>query len=218
MAKVVLIHSDKAIRAALEALTQARHEVLVARDLKAGIKQIAASRPDLIVVGHDAKKQEGIRLLRHLRDNVSKTPVIVVVTRGLGVIQPMAMKLGARGFIEYPVDPARYQQAIDAALQASEEAKAGPPPITDEELNSNLSMLETDLNRRMKCFAGRNQVYLYSKITGGVRPRPRISLRCGLRAEFGLDKHVYYEFIRDVCCKDPGQCKAVQLYRARESA
>lgn len=91
------------------------------------------------------------------------------------------------------------------------------PPITAEEMSTNISQLQTRLNREMKCFAGRNKVYLQSLI-GGSRPsRPRVALKCPLRGDIGLRKDVYYEFIRDICCGDPGRCEAARHFLATRS-
>lgn len=89
------------------------------------------------------------------------------------------------------------------------------PPVTDEELNANLSVLENQLNRVMKCVAGRNQVYLRSLLTGRGTTRPRIALKCHLRRDIGEEPEVYYEHIRDVCCCDPEQCRAYRQFKAR---
>lgn len=195
------------------------HTVLSIRDLVAGVKAIARERPDVVVVGQDLKKEEGTRLLKYLKDNEVKLPVVLIAMRGTRAHEPLAMKLGARGFIGAPLDEARMEAAISEALSAHQSAMAGPPPITDEEMRGNLTMMERQLNSRMKCFAGRNQVYIQSTILGGSTTRPRICLRCSLRAEYGLNKEVYYEFIRDVCCSDPMKCEAARKFQAeRESA
>lgn len=219
MAKLLVIHYNRAIRSNLEMLAGLRHEVEGAKNVVAGIKQIARDRPDVIVVGQDARKEEGVRLLRYLRDNVLKIPTVIVFSRGAGVFQPLLMKLGAKGFVEYPVDQERFDKAIAEAAEAHKVVLAAPPPITPEELRSNLSVLETRLNRMMKCVAGKNQVYIQSIILGGGTTKPRICLKCPLRAEYGLNREVYYEFIRDVCCRAPQRCEAVRLFNeARESA
>jgi len=217
VAHVLVIHHDSSIRDNLTGLVKVRHEAEPARDVVLGVKQMARRRPDVIVIGHDKEKQEGLRLLKFLRDNQVKIPVIVVYSRGCGEHQPTAMKLGARAYLEYPVDAARLDAAITSALAAKASANAGPPPLTAEEANANLSMLESQLNRKMKCFAGRNQVYLQSVI--GRVGRPRIALKCNLRANYGMSKDVYYEWIRDICCGDPTQCEAYRQFQAeRESA
>lgn len=220
MARVLLIHHDDIVLRSLASALQKQHEFAAINNLVKGVKSITKLNPDVIIVGHDRKKKEGARLLHFLRENTVRIPVIVVVSAGGGVAQPLLMKLGAKGLLEYPVSEHEINQAIESALKSRAAELEGPRPITQEELNSNLSVLESTLNRDMKCFAGKNQVYIQSTILGaGVRTRPRIALRCSLRAEFGLDRDVYYEYIRDICCGDPEQCEAVQRFKAgRESA
>lgn len=89
------------------------------------------------------------------------------------------------------------------------------PPIADEESNGNLSVLETSLNRDMKCVAGKNQVYIRSLLTGNGTTKPRIALKCHLRRDMGQSPEVFYEHIRDVCCGNPEQCEAYRAFKAR---
>lgn len=220
MSRVLVIHHDNKVRAKLETMLRGRqHMVSGNQDLVAGVKDIVRNKPEVVVVGQDTKKEEGTRLLKYLKTNEVKIPVVVVAMRGTGSHQPIAMKLGAKAFLEFPVDEARLNEAVSAALKAHEAAMSGPPPISEEEMRSNLSMLEKQLNSRMKCFAGRNQVYIQSMILGGATSRPRICLKCSLRAEYGMSREVYYEFIRDVCCGETTRCEAVRKFKAeRESA
>lgn len=89
------------------------------------------------------------------------------------------------------------------------------PPLTPDELTSNLSLLERKLNREMKCTAGKNQVYIRSLLTGRSTTPPRIALKCPLRRDIHLPAEVFYEQIRDLCCCDPNLCEAWQHFKAR---
>ena len=89
------------------------------------------------------------------------------------------------------------------------------PPLTPEEMTGNLSLLERQLNRHMKCAAGKNQVYIRSLLTGQSTTRPRIALKCPLRRDIKLPQEVCYEHIRDVCCCDPEQCEAWLAFKER---
>lgn len=94
-------------------------------------------------------------------------------------------------------------------------SEAAGPPLTTEELTSNLSMLERKLNSEMKCTAGRNQVYIRSLVTGGATTRPRIALKCPLRRDINETPEVFHEHIRDVCCTDPSACPAWRAFKER---
>ncbi|MBK9118636.1 MAG: hypothetical protein IPM18_03395 [Phycisphaerales bacterium] len=89
------------------------------------------------------------------------------------------------------------------------------PPLTPIELTGNLSRLQEELHREMKCVAGKNQVYIRSLITGGGTTRPRIALKCHLRRDIGQSSEVFYEHIRTVCCSDPEKCEAYRNFRER---
>lgn len=104
--------------------------------------------------------------------------------------------------------------ALRRRRRASTEEAFGPP-ITPEELTSNLSDLERQLNRAMRCTAGRNQVYIRALLTGHATTRPRIALKCPLRRANNETPEVFYEYIRDVCCCDPGQCEAYRALQER---
>lgn len=118
---------------------------------------------------------------------------------------------------EHPVEESIMHRSISSSLQRCRDAQEAPP-ISPEELDSNLSELERNLNRDMVCFAGKNQVYIQSIILGGGRTsKPRIALKCRLRKQLCSPPDVYYEYIRDVCCGDPSACPAHHQFRAGQS-
>lgn len=215
--RVLIVHRDAGARDMLGAMVGRRHEVEYASDYTAGVKAFHARRPNLVIAGQDGRHGDAMLLLRHFHNNGVRVPVIMVAGRGAGVYQQAAMKLGAKAFLEFPVEERRLADAIEAALAGAARGEADVPPLTKEEARANLSELEKRLNERMKCFAGRNLVYLQSYIGSGAGSRPRICLKCPLRKEFGLEPNVYYEFIRDVCCHDPSQCEAIKRFEARRT-
>ena len=216
--KVVVIHRDKGVRHGLEAMCSVHHDPIAVADVKSGLKMILKVAPALAVVGLDARKKEALQLLRYMKSYGSVVPVIVVAGQGAGALQMQTMKAGAKGFLEYPIDQSRFDREIARVLQTKLDVTDTIPPITDEEQDANLSDMERTLNRKMKCHAGRNQVHLQSLIIGLTKTKPRISLKCSLRADFNMQPNVYYEYIRDVCCNDPSACPAVQQFEAKNSA
>ncbi len=215
---IVIVHSDKQTRSYLETICAVHHQVSSAGDIKSGIKLILQVKPAVVLVGLDSKKKEALQLMRYMKAYGSTIPVIVVVGRGAATLQMAAVKAGAKAFLELPVEQDRLDREVSKVLQAGVDLTDSLPPITDEEEQANLTELETRLNRRMKCPSGKNQVHLQSLIVGLRKTKPRISLKCPLRADFALRPNVYYEYIRDVCCNDPSACPAVQQFQARNSA
>jgi chemotaxis response regulator CheB len=219
VARVLLIHHDAPTLRRLTGSLKDRHEVVATGNLLKGIRHIAKDKPEVVVVGHDAARQEGIKLLTYLRDNQIKAAVVAVYSRNTKSSQPLLIRLGAKALVPAAADEAQLDEAIRKAMVLHAAQLAGPPPVTDEEQNSNLSLLERNLNRQMKCFAGANLVFIQSQLLGRATTKPRIMLRCPLRAEYGLNRDVYYEYIRDVCCGDPEMCEAYRQFNAdREAA
>lgn len=219
MARILIIHSDRSARRALESAASHYHSVHTVGDLAKGVHAINRIRPVLVIAGLDVRKQDALELLRAMKRSHVAIPTIVIGMAGAGIMQQAVMKLGAAAFLEYPVEPSELDQTISRVLQLDVEARGELPPIVEEEAAANLTELEQMLNRRMQCFAGKNQVYIQSVIVGQLRKtKPRISLKCSLRKEHGDPPNVYYEYIRDVCCGDPHACPAYQAFRAKHSA
>jgi hypothetical protein len=72
-------------------------------------------------------------------------------------------------------------------------------PLHPDELVGNLSKIERDINRAMKCPAGKNQVYIRYLLRPQGTTRPRIALKCPHKAAIGEDSVVFYEHIKDFC-------------------
>lgn len=218
MARVLLIHHDKTAREMIK-LVAVDHQIDIGKDVNAAMRALPVSPPDVILVSQDHQQEHAARLLRWMREHTYDTPVVAVLGRTGAAHKPAVMKLGAAGTLEYPLDRARVNAAIEAALASARQAASGPPPVTEEELSSNLSVLESKLNRQMRCVAGQNQVFIQSTLMGLSSTRPRICLRCPLRAEYGMPREVYFEYIRDVCCSDPSRCEAARRFSSsRETA
>jgi len=216
MAKIIVLHSETGPRSFIEGRAKRHHQVLCAKKLSEALKGIVKFQPDLILAQISAKKMIALDLLRHIKRNGTRVPVVVIGEASAALFQPAAMKLGASSFVEFPMEQETLDRAISKALQKD---KGEKPPVSAEELNSNISDLETTLNRKMQCFAGKNQVYIQSVILGGGRvSKPRIALKCPLRKKFGQTPDVYYEYIRDVCCGDPSACPAYQEFHRRHTA
>ena len=214
MARILIIHSERSVRRHLEAWAAVHHHAHPVSDVGTGLIAAAKRWPDVILAGFDAQRREALEVLRAMRHQKLHIPVIVIGTGGAGAFQAQLMSAGAGALLEYPFEPSALDQAISMLLQRVRDQYGQQPPISEEESAANLTELERDLNRKMVCVAGKNLVYLQSFILGdGQKSKPRIALKCPLRKEYGDPPNVYYEYIRDVCCKDPSVCAAYQKWR-----
>ena len=216
MARVLIIHPERSARRTLERHAGSHHQVSVTSDMRSGLKALAKFRPQVVVVGMNGKRRDALELLAHMQRNKLTTPTIVMAAPEAGMYQAAAMKLGAACFLEYPIERDAFEQAVAQVTTADFTSKGEQPPVTQEELEANLTELEAGMNRRMQCFAGKNLVYLQSFVLGGGRTsKPRIALKCPLRQQYGQPPNVYYEYVRDICCSNPSACTAHQQFKER---
>lgn len=219
MARILLVHRNRKARKFIEERGRVHHEVRTVDSLGKATRAIATARPQVILAEINGKSDDALDLLRYMKRNRIDLPVLLVGGARAGMLKHLALKLGAKGYIEYPMEQHVFDEAISGSLQDDRDAHGDIPPITDEEQRTNISELEKDLNRKMVCFAGRNQVYIQSLIEGvGRTSKPRVALKCPLRKQFGHPPDVYYEYIRDFCCGDPTACAAYQEFQARNTA
>ena len=99
-------------------LRDAGYDVLTATTLKAAHKVVEHGEADIIVLDVQLPDGYGPTLLERINREQPSLPVIVVT--GYGDIETAveAMKLGARDFIQKPVDMDRLKQAVDKAAES----------------------------------------------------------------------------------------------------
>jgi hypothetical protein len=174
-----------------------------------------SERPALIVAALDPRDQEAIILLRWMHRSRSTIPVAVIAKGPARGLEPKARSLGARFFVYDPDNAREMQWAMQEAVRSRPGPRSSEPPITSEESGPSLSQLVNHLNGTMKCFAGRQQVFLHSFLESGQKAEPRVCLHCFIRNGLRLPHYVYYEHIRDICCGTPAKCEAMKSYLAR---
>lgn len=198
-------------------LLAAGHEVVAVRSLSAARKSFKKHKPDVVLVKTGAKDHDAITLLENRQIFGIRVPIVVLVGAGASGDVAKVRRLGATSVLGWPTRCRHLLEAVVSAGKTPASAVAAAPPITDDERQANLTQLEQRLNHDMRCFAGKNQVYIRSVIVGnGVTTKPRVALRCPLRAQFRLPPVVYYECIRDRCCDNLEVCPALRFFRKRQ--
>jgi DNA-binding NarL/FixJ family response regulator len=217
MRSLVVIDRQRRTRRELCSLLATRYTVFGVRNIRGVSKLLRKRRPDLLLVNTAAQDGIAIAVLRWIQLFGIQIPTIVLAGRGAAREALLAQRLEASAVLNWPTPFARLLEAIESLGAAKPSPVASTPMITADEAQTNLTLLEQRLNREMKCFAGKNKVYIQSVIVGnGLTTKPRVSLKCPLRAEFGLTPNVYYEYIREHCCGCPEECPAVRIFRERQ--
>ena len=115
---VLLVEDDGVARSFMAPLLRdAGYEVLEAETLAAAHRVLDRSEADVIVLDVQLPDGYGPSLLDRIHREQPGLPVIVVTGYGDIVMAVEAMKLGARDFIQKPVDMNRMKQAVAAAAE-----------------------------------------------------------------------------------------------------
>jgi len=124
-AHILVVDDEPDIRDTVkDILEDEGYSVATAADGDSTRRQLAAQRPDLILLDIWMPGTDGITLLKQLKENM-ESPIPVVMISGHGTIETAveATKLGAVDFIEKPLSLARLLATVKSALRVS--AKAG---------------------------------------------------------------------------------------------
>jgi nitrogen regulation protein NR(I) len=88
-----------------------------------GLKLIARTAPDLVIMDVRMGGMNGLETLRRIRQTDSKLPVIIMTAYGTTQTAIEAMKLGAYDYLLKPFDVPKLKQLVAAALKASRDMK-----------------------------------------------------------------------------------------------
>ena len=118
MARILVVDDERNIRRMLRGLLEDEgYAVAVAGDLAAAKEAIAAHAPDLLLLDLLLPDGDGLSLLQALRAGGSAPEVIMMSGHGTIDAALRATRLGARDFIEKPIQAERLLVAIDNALR-----------------------------------------------------------------------------------------------------
>jgi len=123
MAKILVVDDAKVMREMVQAsLVTQNHEIITAED---GVEALAIARTmsvDLILSDINMPNMNGISLVSKLRllDEYKDIPIIMLTTEDSDFKKDKAKRMGANGWLQKPIDPARLIKAVNTML-----AKAG---------------------------------------------------------------------------------------------
>jgi len=96
------------------------HEVIWARDGRAGIDAALATRPDLILLDIQLPVMDGYEVARALRDNprIGATPIVALTSYAMTGDRERTLEAGCTGYLEKPIDPAAFAGQIERFLES----------------------------------------------------------------------------------------------------
>jgi two-component system KDP operon response regulator KdpE len=130
--RVLIIDDEPQIQRLLKvALSAAGFETLAAETAAAGLRAVAASAPDLVILDLGLPDRDGKDLLKDIRA-FSKTPVIVLSARDREAEKIEALDLGADDYVEKPFGAGELIARMRAALRhAASDAPRATKVVVD---------------------------------------------------------------------------------------
>lgn len=118
MHTILVVEDEPSIAAMLTmALQTGGYAVRVATDGEAALREVGASRPDVILLDVGLPLLDGIEVCRRLRAAGDWTPIIFVTARDDEVDRVVGIELGADDYVTKPFSPREVVARIGAVLR-----------------------------------------------------------------------------------------------------
>jgi len=115
--RILIVEDEENARKGYEALLQKWNcDVLGVGTGEDALAKFAEFRPNAILVDVELPGMNGLELLRHLDDEITRVPVIIITGRGSDERVVQAIEAGAFWYIEKPLKPPVLHALLDRAL------------------------------------------------------------------------------------------------------
>ncbi|MDP2400554.1 MAG: response regulator, partial [Actinomycetota bacterium] len=119
--RVLIVDDEKNMRWVLgQALEGEGFEVDQAADGKEALAAVAERTPDVMVLDHRMPAPDGMEVLRRIRANGHRFPIIMLTAHGNVAQAVEAMKAGASEYLTKPFDLDELKLAIEKAMRMSD--------------------------------------------------------------------------------------------------
>jgi len=104
------------------------YRVLTADDGVGGLEQVAACRPDLVVLDVMMPRLDGIGVVRQLKSDVTTSgiPVVLLSAKAQSTDVSGGLEAGADAYVTKPFDPVELLDRVAALLAAGSDPTAAP--------------------------------------------------------------------------------------------
>jgi two-component system alkaline phosphatase synthesis response regulator PhoP len=140
---VLVVEDDESISMGLEMnLSAEGYRVLVAADGEAGLALARGTDIDLLILDVMLPKLNGFELLRVLRSEHNRVPIVMLSARGAEMDKVMGLELGAEDYITKPFGLAELLARVKAVLRRDAIARSGGAAIKTGDLEVNAETRE----------------------------------------------------------------------------
>ena len=124
MAKILVVDDDKTLRERLKRLLDLDdHEIFIAENGMRGLEVFDKEGPEIVILDIKMPGMDGIEVLGKIKERSDVTEVIIVTGHGGVETAIEAMKGGAFGYIQKPIEYDELEIEIKKALEKQEMKK-----------------------------------------------------------------------------------------------
>src|SRR5437868_13758541 len=117
MAKIVIIDDEPAMVEVIVTLCREKgHQVFPFNAASRAIEQLDSIQPQIVITDIKMETMSGFDVLRHVRENLRQTAVILITAYGTAETAVEAMKMGATDYVLKPFKIDELQTRIQKAL------------------------------------------------------------------------------------------------------
>ena len=115
---ILAVDDDDRLRDLLKRyLTREGHDVTTAKDAASARKLMATMSFDLVILDVMMPGEDGLSLLKSVREKKSDTPVILLTARSLPAERIEGLKIGADDYLSKPFEPEELALRITSILK-----------------------------------------------------------------------------------------------------
>lgn len=141
--RILVVEDDESITLGLRMNLEAEgYDVVVAMDGEAGLAGARSPDVSLVVLDIMLPRVNGLEILRQLRGEGCKTPIILLSARGAELDKVMGLELGAEDYITKPFSLAELLARVKAQLRRDAIARPGNRVVSAGSLSINIEARE----------------------------------------------------------------------------
>lgn len=141
--RILIVEDDESITLGLRMNLEAEgYDVVVATDGETGLAVARSPEVSLVILDIMLPKVNGLEILRHLRGEGCKTPIVLLSARGAELDKVMGLELGAEDYITKPFSLAELLARVKAQLRRDAIARPGNRVVVAGSLTINIETRE----------------------------------------------------------------------------
>ena len=105
------------------------HSVIVASTPALGLSTFNMTQPDIVMTDLFLPGQDGLMLVKHIRERRPTCPVVLLSGAGHGESTMEGLRVGALGYVQQPIQEDAFAQALQRAIHALPAAVDDEPGV-----------------------------------------------------------------------------------------